>query len=558
MQCSHCGASLRDTARFCNSCGAPQTPTQAAADTLWPAQSAPSTDAAEPVERIRRPSRPLRSTEVPDSLGAAGTAAPSSRPLSRPTSVLSGGYPSAARRPSEPPDLLDVISETPTAETASQARATEVPPDAPPDASREAISEQPTSEYAVITPATGSHTRDAANGPAPWPLPIGDVLEGRYRIEKVVEAAPDQPGAENVYYVVDLRGYERCWSCGTQHSRAIEGERFCPQCGADMIGHEYLMTERREETESDTRPELPQFEDGVSEDVARERVFARDGRRYQVTEIEREHSLFPYGPYVTITGASHVGLTRAGETNEDSFGSLALNLAHDSHRQPLAVAIVADGLGGHASGQDASRLAVRMFVERLTRALALPMVAPLGTSLPPDEVVEDAIREAATGANAAVYQANVKGAGDMGSTLVGLVVVGEKAWIVNVGDSRAYVMDGDALRRITSDHSLVEQLILGGMITPEERYTHPHRNRIFRSLGGEEQVELDIFTQRLRPGMRLLLCSDGLWEMAHDPEIEQILRETESPYAACAALIKAANERGGEDNITVVIAQVDA
>ena len=542
MQCSHCGASLRDTARFCNQCGATQTPTPV--DATETAQSAPSHDVTEPVERIKRPSRPLRATEIPEDSG------PISRPLSRPTAILSGGYPGAMRRPSDPPDLLDVISETPTAETASQAPASE--------SAREAIADQPTSEYATIAPTTGSHSRDAANGPAPWPLPVGDVLEGRYRVEKVIDASPDQPGAENTYYVVDLRGYERCWSCGTQHARGVEGERFCPQCGADMIGHEYLMTERREENESDTRPELTPLDNGVSEDVARERVFARDGRRYQVAEIAREPTPFPYGPHVTITGSSHVGRTRAGETNEDSFGSLALNLAHDSHRQPLAVAIVADGLGGHASGQDASRLAVRMFIERLTRALALPTVAPLGTSLPPDEVVEDAIRDAAAAANAAVYQANVKGAGDMGSTLVGLVIVGEKAWVVNVGDSRAYVMDGDALRRITSDHSLVEQLILGGLITPEERYTHPHRNRIFRSLGGEEQVELDIFTQRLRPGMRLLLCSDGLWEMAHDPEIEQILRETESPYAACAALIQAANERGGEDNITAVIAQVDA
>jgi PPM family protein phosphatase len=96
------------------------------------------------------------------------------------------------------------------------------------------------------------------------------------------------------------------------------------------------------------------------------------------------------------------------------------------------------------------------------------------------------------------------------------------------------------------------------MITPEERYTHPQRNRIYKSLGGEEQVELDIFTQRLRPGMRLLLCSDGLWEMTRDPEIEQILRTTESPYAACAALIASANEHGGEDNITAVLVQIDA
>ncbi len=540
MQCSQCGATLRDTAKFCNSCGKAQT---------LNGRGAPDRGAADPLGRRQRPSRPLR----PEDARGPGWAAPPSTPLGRQTTVLNGGRGARGAPPTgtlnSAPDLLDVISETPTAETPTQ--------QTPPASARAAISDQPTNEYSVITPSTGSHSRDAANGPAPWPLPIGDVLEGRFRVESVVDAAPDRPGAENVYRVVDLLGYERCWSCGTQHGRAAQGERFCPQCGADMIGHEYLMTERREETENDTRPELPTSHDDA-EALDRERVFARQGRRYQVAEIEQERSRFPFGPHVTITGVSHVGLTRAGETNEDSFGSLALNLAHDSHRQPLAIAIVADGLGGHASGQDASRLAVRIFIERLTQALTLPLVAPLGASLPPDEAVESALREAAQAANSAVYQANVNGAGDMGSTLVALVIVGEMAWIANAGDSRAYVLDGPTLRRITSDHSLVEQLILSGLVTPEDRYTHPQRNRIYRSLGGEQEMELDIFTQRLRPGMRLLLCSDGLWEMTHDPELEEILRTTESPYAACGKLIASANEHGGEDNITAVVAQIDA
>jgi serine/threonine protein phosphatase PrpC len=185
-------------------------------------------------------------------------------------------------------------------------------------------------------------------------------------------------------------------------------------------------------------------------------------------------------------------------------------------------------------------------------------MTPLGSQLPPDEAVESALRDAVLTANDAVYQANQHGAGDMGATLVAFVIVGEMAWIANLGDSRAYVFDGVTLRRATSDHSLVEQLILGGLVTPEERYTHPQRNRIFRSLGGEPKPEADIFTQKLRPGMRLLLCSDGLWEMTHDPEIERILRETVSPFEACEALIASANANGGEDNITAVIAQIDA
>lgn len=517
MQCHQCGATLRDTAKFCNVCGSNMLPDKQ--------------------ERVKRPARPLR----------PGEAAPTSQPRGRPTTILAGSAVPATGALDLPVDMVDTLGETPTPDALPQVA---------PEVNRGEISDQPTTEYSAITPTTGSHMRDAANGPAPWPLPVGDVLEGRYRVETIVSVSPDAPGAENLYHVTDLRGFERCWSCGTYHGATVQGERFCPQCGADMIGHEYLMTERREETENDTRPELPTSHDEALA-LANERVFARMGRRYQVTDIERERTRFPYGPHVTITGASHVGLTRAGEMNEDSFGSLALNLAHDSQRQPLAVAIVADGLGGHASGQEASRLAVRVFMERLTRELALPLLASPGSSLPPEEWVEGALHEAALAANTAIYQANVNGAGDMGSTLVAVVIVGEMAWIVNAGDSRAYVLDGDALRRVTSDHSLVEQLIIAGRVTPEERYTHPERNRIYRSLGVED-IELDLFTQRLRPGMCLLLCSDGLWEMTRDPEIEEILRKAESPYDACAALIASANANGGEDNITAVVVQIDA
>ncbi|HEX8731216.1 MAG TPA: protein phosphatase 2C domain-containing protein [Ktedonobacterales bacterium] len=509
MLCPRCGAAVRDTARFCNRCRYPLTPGDAPADP-W---------AALPL----RPSRPLRAGH--------GVAAPVSRPLDldRPTVDLSGESPFKTA-------ALDPASAWL----------------GPAGGERQAISEQETSENVVITPS-GSYPRSAANGPAPWPLPVGDVLMGRFRVESQVSVTPDAPGAENVYRVTDLLGYERCWSCQAAHGPSARDERFCPRCGADMIGHEYLMTERRAETLTDTQPEMWP----VAADVGQERAFERGGRRYLVTEIEPEGVRFPFGPHVTIVGASHVGLTRALETNEDSFGSFTLNLGHDSRRQPLAVAVVADGLGGHASGQDASRLAVRILLQRLMKTLAVDLAEPRGSSLPPDDAVEAELRDATVEANAVICQENTATQGDMGSTLVAAVIVGEMAWIANIGDSRAYVLDDGGLRRVTSDHSLVEQFILAGHITPEERYTHPERNRIFKSLG-VEGVGADIFTQRLHPGMRLLLCSDGLWEMTRDPEIETILRDDPDPYSACSTLITSANENGGEDNITAVIVQIDA
>jgi serine/threonine protein phosphatase PrpC len=314
------------------------------------------------------------------------------------------------------------------------------------------------------------------------------------------------------------------------------------------------MTEWRGASSDDTQPRLvtPTTTSASFVDS-----FTLQDRRYVITAIAPATPLFPFGPHISAAGMSHVGLTRAGDINEDSFAILTVNLAHDSRQQPLTFAIVADGLGGHASGQEASRLAARSFIERLTKDLTLDFIVPAGGSLPPEAAIEPALRDAVNAANAAVYEANVQGAADMGSTLVAAVIAGDQAWIANVGDSRAYALDESELRRITSDHSLVEQLIVSGMIQPEERYTHAQRNRIFRSLGGDPTVEVDIFRQKLAPGMRLLLCSDGLWEMTRDPEMERILRATPDTRAACEALVASANTNGGEDNITAVVLRAD-
>jgi serine/threonine protein phosphatase PrpC len=289
---------------------------------------------------------------------------------------------------------------------------------------------------------------------------------------------------------------------------------------------------------------------------ARVREFRQGARAYRVEPYVPEPAVFPHGVRILAASATDAGQVRAADGNEDSVGLFVFNAVHGSVALPLALCVVADGLGGHVSGQDASRLVVRALTDHVLRSAALPLVGMVAPATPPDDVLREVLLEGAQAANAAVYAANQASGGDSGSTIVAALICGETAYIANAGDSRGYVLDGGELRRITTDHSLVEQLVAGGLITPEERYTHPKRNQIFRSLGDEPTAAVDVFTQKLRPGMRLLLCSDGLWEMVRDDELAAILRETPNPREACDVLVGRANEHGGEDNISALVIEI--
>ena len=415
--------------------------------------------------------------------------------------------------------------------------------------------------------ATAASWRDGM----PWPLPPSIIVGGRYRVESVISTMPEGRDAENVYRVHDLQGYEHCWSCGTEHGPSAATDTFCQECGADMLARDYLMSERLlAEEEADTSAREHEHEhdhehEHTSDDEAATevdtRLFVQGSRLYRVTPLVAETPLFPRGARITGAAATDTGVSRAGEVNEDSLGLVILDLAHESRSEPFALAIVADGLGGHDNGQAASRLVVQRLSDRILRSAALPFVGEprAATHDGFESLALAALREGIEDGNVALCEQNVASGADMGSTLVTLLVFGTTAYIANVGDSRAYVLDdGDGLRRITTDHSLVEQLVAAGEITPEERYTHPQRNQILRSIGDERNVAADVFQQHLRPGMRFLLCSDGLWEMVRDEEIEHILRDASGPQQACDLLTQAANANGGEDNITAIVVEVSA
>ena len=246
-----------------------------------------------------------------------------------------------------------------------------------------------------------------------------------------------------------------------------------------------------------------------------------------------------------------VGITRRQKPNEDSVLVLHGTCTFRGRLVPLDLFAVADGMGGHASGQVASHLATHSLMQNV-----LPTIQH-GDQLS-EKFLVDTMVDCAHWANQAIFKYREEHDVDLGTTLTAALVVESTACIVNVGDSRTYLYRaGEGLRQITRDHSLVARLVATGLITAEEVYTHPDRNKVYRALGEKDDVQVDWFSEPVQPGDLLLLCSDGLWELVRDHEIEKILQrcQNDAPQAA-DALVKAALHRGGTDNVSVLVARV--
>jgi protein phosphatase len=164
------------------------------------------------------------------------------------------------------------------------------------------------------------------------------------------------------------------------------------------------------------------------------------------------------------------------------------------------------------------------------------------------EVMDLAMAEA----NRAVVEIVPEG----GTTLTGALVVGDQLILSHVGDTRAYLISNSQLEQLTRDHSLVQRLKEMGQLTDDEAAVHPQRSVLYRAVGQGEGLEVDVISRRLPPGAILIVCSDGLWSLVPDHILLQIVRQSESIQGACEALVHAANEAGGPDNITVVMVQL--
>ncbi len=395
-------------------------------------------------------------------------------------------------------------------------------------------------EGATILPTTPANATPA-NGDFPT-LVVGTTVIGRYEVMQVVS---DEASA-HLYDVIDHQGYQRCWNCASEQNG--EGDEFCNDCGAELLNAPYIMHE------------YAATANGQDASVLHGNIvntFVDAGRTYVIVQLQAIEDAFPTGVHLLAASDSDAGNVRRSEPNEDSTLLLTLQRVHESQSIPSGVFIVADGMGGHDNGQGASRLAISTIAERMVRELLSdPLIAEQkGEAVKPfdEDALVTLLQGSVEDANAAICKVNQRDKTDMGSTITGFMVYKDYAYILNVGDSRTYMIRGGQIYQLTTDHSLVGQLVAGGLIQPDDVYTHPQRSQIFRSLGDKLNVQIDIFKQQLHLGDILLSCSDGLWEMVRNPELEGILTKAPDPQAACAQLIEAANANGGEDNISSIV-----
>ena len=244
------------------------------------------------------------------------------------------------------------------------------------------------------------------------------------------------------------------------------------------------------------------------------------------------------------------GIKRRGKPNEDCGVAAQGTVAPT--QEPFGLFVVADGMGGHVNGQEASRLAIETIVDDVFPRVREGQTD--GTSW------AELLRHGVERANVVVYQRNQQLSGSsMGTTVTAALIVGPEVFVTNVGDSRTYLYrPAHGLAQLTRDHSTVAQLVEMGTITRAEIYIHPQRNEIYRCLGASPTVEVDVFRETLQDGDALLLCSDGLWEMV--PDEHQLADVLSSSWASAdymaERLVQLALAGGGRDNIGLVVAQV--
>ncbi|GGA84196.1 Stp1/IreP family PP2C-type Ser/Thr phosphatase [Ornithinibacillus halotolerans] len=229
--------------------------------------------------------------------------------------------------------------------------------------------------------------------------------------------------------------------------------------------------------------------------------------------------------------------------NEDS-GGIFLN------NDGQYLAIIADGMGGHQAGDVASRLATTILEDKWKK----------NDGIHTPDVAEEWLKQALLEANTSIYQHSLEkeDCQGMGTTIVVAVCTKEFITVAHIGDSRCYLYNEYSFKQITEDHSLVNALVQSGQISKDDALVHPRKNVVLKALGTSDTVEPDIQTINWEKGDKLLLCSDGLTDKVRDSELEEYLQSKNEIDKVGEKLVDLANERGGEDNVSLVILQHEA
>ena len=243
--------------------------------------------------------------------------------------------------------------------------------------------------------------------------------------------------------------------------------------------------------------------------------------------------------------ASDVGIVR--DNNEDAcFGMQWQSITVDD-RPDFGLFIVADGMGGHLDGERASGVAVQTLAAAMLESIYVPMLKNFNAGSSP--TIMEALVKATETANRAVIK-RVPGGG---TTLSAVAIVGNLAYLVHVGDSRAYLMHRDKIEQLTTDHTLVQRLLAMKELTLEDAEHYPQKNVLYRALGQNEQLKMERLIRTLPAGCQVLLCTDGLWDLVEETTILETIMESSSPQEACDSLVRIATDRGGSDNISVIV-----
>lgn len=260
------------------------------------------------------------------------------------------------------------------------------------------------------------------------------------------------------------------------------------------------------------------------------------------------------GVSISVGMASDVGMVR--NLNEDSVSALELTNIVQSVSTPYGFYMVADGMGGHSAGEEASKIAVEYITRKIIRSLNNNFESA-------EQKVKQILEDAVFAANQEINKISQLKNNTMGTTITIAYVANNRAFIFNIGDARGYLYTNNKLKLITQDHSLVYRLYKIGQLTYDEIYHHPNNNQILFALGdanlkqslinlAEKANHPYFFEIALERGDGILLCTDGLWQMLRDYEIEEVLNKNLQPQKAVDELIQLANKNGGDDNISLV------